>query len=213
MVQTFDDLLNATRITIHGGMDYREEQARPFNFHNSGNGHPICTIEIGDTVRHFKCTSINPARTRKKPETKAHFYELMDRDVCQLDQTFTAVKNPHKHSVIDFNHSVYIVNNETPPLPVYPSGNTRNEEDQTSFEVSDRDKVGILNHVLKMEACFGKIKKPSVPESACVRYDRNWLHRHPHHRPHPIQVVDKSNLELELDDLDFTRNVADYIFE
>lgn len=213
MVRTFDDLIKHTRITIHGGMDYREERAVPFNYGNSGHGHPICTIEIGDTVRHFKCTSINPAHTRKKPETKAHFYELIDREVCQLDKTFTAVRNPHKNSVIDFNHSVYIVNNETPPLPVYPSGNTNDEQDQTSFEVSERDKVGILNHVLKMEACFGKIKKPSVSETACVRADRKWLSKNPHHRPHPVQVVDNSNLELEINDLDFTQQIAQHIFK
>lgn len=213
MVRTFDDLMDITRITIHGGMDYMEEKASPFNFGGSGHGHPICTIEIGDTVRHFKCTSITPAHTRKRPETKAHFYELMDRDTCQLDKTFTAVRNPHKKSVIDFNHSVYIVNDETPPMPVYPRGNTNDEQEQTSFEVSERDKVGILNHVLKMEACFGKIKKPSVSEASCIHADRKWLSHHPHHHPHPIQVVDNSDLELELNDLEFSQNTAHYLFE
>lgn len=213
MVRTFDDLMDITRITIHGGMDYKEERAQAFDFGNSGHGHPICTVEIGDTVRHFKCTSVNLSHTRKNPDTKAHFYELMDRDVCELDKTFTAIRQPHKHSVIDFNHSVYLVNDETPPMPVHPNGNTREIDEQTSFEVSERDKVGILNHVLALTDVYGQIPKPSVPESDCIRSDRRWLNAHPDHTPHPVQVVNTSHLELALDDLDFAQDAAHYLFE
>jgi len=213
MVRTFDDLLNITRITIHGGMDYKEEKAHAFDFSGNGHGHPICTIEIGDTVRHFKCTSINLDRARKPQRVKDHFYKLRDRTVCELDSTFTALRNPHKTSVIDFNHSVYLVNDETPPLPVYPNGIDEGIEDQTSFEVSEIDKVGILNHVLKIEAIYGKIRKPSVTESECIKEDRKRLARQPNHVPHPIQVVNKSHLELNLDDLDLAQNTAQYLFE
>lgn len=213
MVRTFDDLLNITRITIHGGRDYKEEVAHAFNFGGGGHGHPICTVEIGDTVRHFKCSSINLERTRKPQHVKDHFYEITDRSVCELDKTFTALRNPHKTSVIDFNHSVYLANDETPPLPVYPDGISEGVRDQTSFEVSELDKVGILNHVLKIESIYGRIKKPTVPESACIREDRRWMDRHPDHTPHPIQVVSASRLELDLDDLDLAHNTAQYLFE
>lgn len=211
--KTFDDLLRMTRITIHGGMDYKEEKAEAFNFNGKGHGHPICSVAIGDTVRHFKCTTTNIHRSKKSNRKKNHFYQLQDREHCQMDQTEKVVLSPHKQTFIDFNHSIYLVNDETPPLPVYPNGIQNGAVDQTAFELSETDKIGVLNHLLKLEHIYGKVEQPSVSQQECRNCDNKRMKNNPSHSPHPIQVVNKDRLELNLDDLDFANDVADYLFE
>lgn len=209
----FDKCIENTRITVHGGMDYKEEKPEAFNMGGSGHGHPILTIEMGKTVKHFKCTSINPSMTNKGSYIRDQFYTFKDPSTCELDKTYKAVKQPHIQPVVDLNHSVYIVNNETPPLPILRNGvNDNQTSDQTSYEVSQQDKIGILSHIINHVSTHGKIRQPSVSKSACIEADQKWLNAHPRHKQHPIQVVKDYPLELNLDDLELSDKVANKLF-
>ena len=214
-----DDFLKTVHITVHGGMDYKEETAEAFNFRGRGHGHPILSIEMGKTVRHFKCTSVNPLGTRSNPSwthkgvhTRDKFYTLKDPAVCDLDKTYKALRQPNMQPVVDFNHSVHIVNDETPPLPLYPNGLNGGTGDQTSFEVSDDDKKGILMHLITQVDTYGKVRQPSVSKTECVEADRDWLNRHPNRQPHPVQVVNTPSVTLSLEDLDLAELSANKLF-
>lgn len=198
MVKTIDEFIANTRITVHGGFDYKDEVAETFR-----GGHPILSIEMGDQIRHFKCTSINLNAVHKTSRIKDKYYMIKDPEDCQLTDTIKMVKQPYLQAVVDFNHSVYLLNDDTPPLHVYPDGDIRNRQDQKRFEVSDRDKRGILEHIVRQVMMNNApIPKPEVSRQDCLDADRKWQKQHPSYRPHYVQVAKKPELELKIDDLD-----------
>lgn len=198
MSNKFEEFIANTRITVHGGFDYKDEVAEIFH-----GGHPILSIEMGDKIRHFKCTSINLNTAHKTTYIKDKYYMIKDPKDCQLTDTIKMVKQPYLKAVVDFNHSVYLLNDDTPPLHVYPDGDTKNRQDQTLFEVSERDKRGILEHIVRQVMRTKRpIPKPEVSHQDCLNADIKWRKEHPNYRPHYIQVAKQPELKLTMDDLD-----------
>lgn len=201
-----EQLAKRTRMVIHGGHDYHDEEP-----YCSPYPHPILSIQIGNDVRHFKCTSINPAK--KHYGLDATFYELKNPETCDLDKTFKAIKHPEIKPVVSLSHSVYLRNDETPPMKIYTDANNLHKStDQTNFELSDEDKIGIMKvlvtSVMKLEKKRNEgihvpkgIRKPQVPKYQCDANDRRWNNAHPSHTPHKIQVVNLPQDKLIMDDL------------
>lgn len=192
-----EDFIANTRITIHGGYDYKDEVAETFY-----GGHPILSIEMGNEIRHFKCTSIDLSRTQKVSKIKNKYYVIQDPHACQLTDTIKMVKQPYLHAVVDFNHSVYLLNDDTPPLRVYPDGDINNRQEQTQFEVSDKDKQSILEHIVNQVMREKRpIPKPEVSQDECLKADKKWQANHPKYKKPYVQIASNPKLELNMDDL------------
>lgn len=199
---TIADLARTTRMVVHGGHDYMDEKAQYFRY-----GHPILTIEMGGRVRHFKCTSIDVMHSNKYSRLQQNFYLLENPSACQLDKTDKSIRKPNFIPAVDLNHSVYLFQDETPPLKVYPNGNLHHPVDQTQFEISDKDKVGILKTMIAMQKeTLHPIRTPYVTQAECEKQDRKINERH-HYPKHPIQVASSPQLDLNMDDLEWTPEV------
>lgn len=209
MSKTIEQFIANTRITVHGGFDYKDEVAETFR-----GGHPILSIEMGEQIRHFKCTSINLNNAHKTSHIKEKYYIMKDPHTCQLTDTIKMVKQPYLQAVVDFNHSVYLLNDDTPPLHVYPDGNTNHRTDQKSFEVSEQDKRGILEHIVRQVMTSGnQIPKPEVSLEDCKLADKKCQEKHPNYKPHYIQVASKPELKLNMDDLDLANIRFDQLMQ
>ena len=197
---TVADVAKQTRMVVHGGNDYKDEVAQCFAV-----GHPILSIEIGGDVRHFKCTSVLIRDTDKQQSIQNGYYQLKNPEAVQLDRTYKALTKP-TIPVVDFNHSVYLRNDETPPLLIYPTDNPTIREYQTQFELSEEDKIGVIKKLLELAVEKGNIRKPYVSKDECEQADRDWNQKHGNN-PHPIQVVKSEELTLDMSDLNSEMSV------
>jgi hypothetical protein len=199
---TIADLARATRMVVHGGHDYMDEKAQYFCY-----GHPILSIEMGGRVRHFKCTSVDVMHSNKYARLQRNFYLLEDPSACQLDKTDKSIRKPNFIPAVDLNHSVYLFRDETPPLKVYPDGDLHHPVDQTHFEISNKDKIGILKTMIAMRnETSHPIRTPYVTQAACEKRDMEMNKRH-HYPTHPIQIASSPQLDLNMDDLEWTLEV------
>lgn len=203
---TLEQIAKNTRMVIHGGNDYYDEKPKFF-----AQGHPILSIEMANKVVHFKCTSIN-AQVSKTASLQDGCYMFKDPYFCQLNQTSKAVNGNKFNPIVDLNHSIYLLNDETPPLYVYDK-NTGYSIPQTRFNLSQRDKVGILTQMIHNVEKYGYIRKAYVTPDEVKNADMEWNQAHPnHHRAH-IQVASKPVLSLDMEDLKINKIVSDQLFE
>ena len=107
---------------------------------------------------------------------------------------------------MDFNHSVYLLNDETPPLHVYLDDNAEQHSWQTQFELSDEDKLGIIKKIQSLTVDNKFSRPPVVSKEECDEVSQKWLETHPWHRIHSIQVVEYmteiEKYSLDIDDLE-----------
>lgn len=205
-----DWLADNTLMYVSGGQDYWDEQA-----HFETHGHPILTVEMGNIVRRFKLTSADLTKSPKDEYLQRGFYILREPEKVQLNQTYKMSRNPGMANAVDLNHTVYIREDNTPPLKVYPNGYNHNYEWQTQFEVSHDDKVGILAQMARIVQSTGeKIRTPKVSEEECRMIDARY---HNKLRVHPIQVdelmKDRVPARLSLDELSYAISAQNALIE
>lgn len=202
---TIDDVAKNVRMVVHGGLDYYDEKPSFF-----AQGHPILSIEMANEIIHFKCTSTD-FKTHKTSVIQDGCYMFKDPYYCQLNKTSKAVYGNSFNPIVDLNHSVYLVNNETPPLVIHL--NKRHSTTQTQFNLSQRDKIGVLSQLIYNVDKYGYIRKPYVTEDEIKNADKMWNKQHPQHKPHSVQVASQPILKLQLDDLQLNKIIADKLFE
>lgn len=185
--QELANIAKKCRVTVHGGRDFYDEKPVLGKINR-----PILSIEFPNKmVFHFKITSVDTDHSQKAHFLKKNFYILKDSQAVQLTQTYHKRMKPNTIDRVDLNHAVRLLNDDTPPLTLCDH-RCKTWYKQSRFEVSERDKLGIVKQVLEHK---NEIRTPTCPESEYLDFEQKYNQTHTR-KPMP-NVVPKFQLKLD----------------
>lgn len=178
------------RITVFGGIFFRDEEPVL-----DKTNRPHLGIEFPEgTFCAFKLTSVS--KRNKAYSIGKQFYILKDPKAVELDHTYHNLLGEQLgdklSGCVDLNHTVRMLNNDTPPLKLYHSSDSNRYYSQTKFEVSERDKVGIIKQLYEN---IRHVRKPQCSETEYQKAEKEILNSGWYH-PYYKNVVPKLHLDF-----------------
>lgn len=174
------------RVTVFGGISFRDEA--PIL---DKTNRPHLGIEFPEgTFACFKMTSVN--KKNKAKSIGRQYYALKDPKAVELDHTFHNLMANSLSACVDLNHTVRLLNGDTPPLKLYHDTTSRRWYNQTHFEVSDRDKIGIIE---KLYQNIRWLRKPECSEIEYQKAEKQIINSGKYH-PYYQNVVPKLDLNI-----------------
>lgn len=153
------------------------------------------------TISVFKITSVDPRQ--KSARWAKMMYPLQDPEAVELDHTFHALLNDDPRyerktcCSVNLSSTVKMFCDDTPPMRLFKRAHDRHWYNQSKFDLSERDKVGLIRKMLDV--------LPDIRHHQCGANDYQKatpkLKEEMNYHPYCLNVLPELKNQLSLDGL------------